>query len=118
MDARNDTGWRLATADTTEAKVDGRRKARKITCRMCGEKCTVHSHKALFCSAKCAKAFNVRRDNRARVMYDLVMAGRYDRNRNKLWLTKLSQLAYGYRQEDLTKGGGRKSWYDSTHRDL
>lgn len=102
----------------TDLKVDGRRRTRTITCRECGEKCTVHSHKALFCSAKCAKAFNVRRDNRARAVYDLVMAGRFERDKNPAWLTRLSHLAHQYREEDKRKRGGRKSWYNSTIRDL
>lgn len=109
----------IETMDTDyPAKPDGRRKARKIKCRECGEVCTVHSHKALFCSPKCAKAFNVRRDNRARVVYDLLMGGRYDRARNRHWLTKLCQLAFQYREEDKARRDGRRSWYSSTTRDL
>jgi hypothetical protein len=107
---------RLDAAQAEAKKKDGRSRARTIVCRECGEKCTVHSHKALFCSLACAKKFNARRDSRARTMYDIVMAGRFERSKNKGYLTILSQLAREARDEDLKERDGRKSWYDTASR--
>lgn len=100
----------------TDLKTDGRRKERTIECRWCGNKATVFSHKAKFCSEDCNKAFNRLRTKRAPLVLDLVMAGRFDRANNKGYLTRLSQLARQFRDEDIKERGGRQSWSDPEDR--
>jgi hypothetical protein len=89
---------------------DGRSKARNIRCRWCGEVATVHSHKALFCSEKCNTAFNRLRTKRGAAMYDMIMSGRFEREKFPHYLTSVSQLAREYRDEDKAERDGRKSW--------
>jgi hypothetical protein len=93
---------------------DGRSRARQIKCRECGKIAMVNSHKALFCSPECSKAFNTRRNLRGAVAYDILMGGRYEREKNKGYLTVLSQLASQWRDEDNARRDGRQSWSDAT----
>ena len=105
-------------AQVEAPKKDGRSRARRIRCRECGVVATVYSHKAIFCGLACAKAFNVRRQKRAVLAYDIVMSGRYERKLFPGWMVKLCQLALEWREEDRAERDGRKSWYNSTHVDL
>lgn len=89
---------------------DGRSRPRKIKCQWCGEAATVNSHKAKFCSETCNTAFNKNRTKRGTALYDLLMAGRFNRESSKGYLTYLSQLAREYRDEDKALRDGRKSW--------
>lgn len=95
------------------AKKDGRSRARQIECRWCGEKCTVHSHLAKFCSDQCKRDFNALRTKRGALMFDIVMAGRFDRANNKSYLATLSQVARHFRDEDIRDRAGRQSWADA-----
>lgn len=89
---------------------DGRSRPRKITCKWCGQVATVNSHKAEFCSEKCNQLFNKNRAKWGPRFYDLVMAGRFEREKSKGFMTYLSQLAREARDEDNKLRDGRKSW--------
>lgn len=91
---------------------DGRSRARRIKCQWCGTECTVHSHQAKFCSDKCKAEFNTLRQKRGPLLYDALMSGRFERVKNKSYLTILSQMARQFRDEDIRDRDGRKSWVD------
>ena len=67
-----------------------------------------------FCSAACRAAFNNRRKQRGALLYDLVMALRFERGLARfigLW-TVVCACASIFRQEDHRDRDGRKSWRD------
>jgi predicted nucleic acid-binding Zn ribbon protein len=92
---------------------DGRSRARQIECRWCGKDHTAYSHLTKFCSDKCKAEFNELRAKRAKLVYDIVMSGRFDRKNNKGYLTTLSQVARQYRDEDIRDRAGRQSWAEA-----
>lgn len=99
-----------------DRRMDGRSKPRKIECRWCGKEATVFSHKAKFCGEECNKAFNRLRTKRGPLVYDMLMAGRFERKDNPGYLSRMSQLARQFRDEDTKERGGRQSWSDPEDR--
>lgn len=65
-----------------------------------------------FCSRRCNKAFQNRRMVRGAALYDLFMASRFeleDAKVLKVW-REMNRLASTWREEDLIKRAGRKSY--------
>lgn len=89
----------------------------KKICVECGQGFGAHprfAQHAEFCSTKCRREHNNRRMTRGAVVFDLLMAARYERklaNRLKLW-RQLCRLAMDFRREDHAERNSRKSWRD------
>jgi len=65
-----------------------------------------------FCGASCRKEFNNRRAMRGAEMYDLVMAGRFERATHAgMWRPTLTLLATHYRDKDRRERDGKQSWH-------
>lgn len=86
------------------------------TCCECG---TVYApgraHESFFCSSDCRQAWNNRRAKRGAELYDLFMALRYERGLSQvlgLW-SLICRMAQAWRDEDVAKRDGRKSWGDA-----
>lgn len=68
--------------------------------------------KPKFCSKACGKIFNNRRAMRGAEMYDLVMAGRFERATHAgMWRPTLTLLASHYREKDKSERNGMQSWH-------
>lgn len=81
----------------------------KRHCKECQIEFLAPSARKRFCAVKCEKAFNNRRMTRGAILYDLFMAGRYEREKaEKLTRSLMSRLAMRFRDEDQ----GRKTWQD------
>lgn len=80
--------------------------------RACLECGADHICKGEFCSTACRHDFNNRRKARGAELYDLYMAHRFERDRSKQLgvFQAINRLASIYRQEDLHRRSGRKSW--------
>ncbi len=68
--------------------------------------------KGEFCARKCRHDFNNRRRQRGAELYDLYMAHRFERSQAQQLgvFQAINRLASNYRQEDLQRRAGRKSW--------
>lgn len=78
-------------------------------CLECG---TEFSGKGEFCSNACRHAFNNRRKARGAELYDLYMAHRFERKeaQEQRVFQAINRLASNWRQEDLARRAGRRSW--------
>lgn len=83
--------------------------SRVHACVECGAETTA---KGDFCSDRCRHDFNNRRRMRGAELYDLYMAHRFERDRAKQLgvFQAINRLASNYRQEDVARRAGRKSW--------
>ncbi len=82
-------------------------------CLECGEPMEgVQKRGKEFCCSACRLTFNNRRLQRGALVYDLFMALRFDREMSKalkVW-SLLTRLAKQFRDEDVHRRGGRRSW--------
>ena len=86
-------------------------------CRECGVAFNSRRAGREFCSRTCRQAFNNRRAQRGAILYDALMAFRFDRSaarRAKLF-TFLCRAASAFKAEDDRERNGRRSW-DSPQR--
>lgn len=84
------------------------------TCAECSTPYTATRSHSRFCSVKCRREFNNRRQVRGAQLYDLIMLMRYQRaeaKRLQIW-TKLCRIAEMFRDEDISKRDGLPSWRD------
>lgn len=81
-------------------------------CLECGARFHHDRRDAEFCSRPCIQAWNNRRAVRGAEMYDLFMALRFQRElATEMQLrTVMTQLASAFREDDLKKRAGRRSW--------
>lgn len=82
------------------------------TCLECGGTYERNGRKRDFCRPACRAAWNNRRMKRGAVLFDLIMTVRFDRKLAtafKVWRA-INRLAALYRDEDVRRRGGRKSW--------
>lgn len=86
------------------------------TCMECG--CQIPAKPARkgpapkFCNHTCAKQFNNRRMTRGAELYDLLMAGRFQRDTHAgMWRPTMTLLATHYRDKDKRDRDGRQSWH-------
>jgi hypothetical protein len=83
-------------------------------CKECGATFAAKRGTREFCSATCRRTWNNRRATRGAILFDAVMAWRFQRGAfeaaggRKL----LGQLASTFRAEDERERGGRRSWDD------
>ena len=89
-------------------------KAPERHCVECGAPYAAKKQTALFCSSDCRDMFHRRRKERGAVLYDMVMAMRYERGRSaeKKLYTMLCREAAEFRDIDNRQRNGRKSWRD------
>lgn len=83
-----------------------------MQCSECGSDFTPRQASGHLCGSSCAKAWNNRRLVRGALLYDLVMANRFDRTtaRSLRITSAVNRLASVYREQDRTGRGGRRSW--------
>ena len=86
---------------------------RERECLECGAPFdTKHQGEHIYHTPECRKKFGNRRMTRGALVYDLIMAIRFEREeaeREKLW-TMLCRLCADFKDEDDKERGGRKSW--------
>lgn len=81
-------------------------------CRECGKPFSAKRDTREFCDASCRRIWNNRRATRGAILFDAVMAWRFQRDAfeaaggRKL----LGQLASAFRAQDERDRGGRRSW--------
>ena len=84
----------------------------KRQCDECGQEFIAKRADSYYCSTDCRKTFNNRRAMRGAVVYDLLMAMRYERDLAKklqLTWTVVCRLAEMYRRQDDVEGR-KRSW--------
>jgi len=86
------------------------------TCMECG--CQIPAKPAKkgpvpkFCGQACSKTFNNRRMTRGAELYDLLMAGRFQRETHAgMWRPTMSVLATHFHDKDKRERDGRQSWH-------
>jgi hypothetical protein len=88
----------------------------KHTCTECGTEFTPGRKNEHFCSTACRKAFNNRRAVRGAILYDAVMAKRYDRKGEFTGLSEkelrniVDHLAMAWNEDDKVNRDGRRSY--------
>ena len=85
---------------------------RLVACLECGAAFRARLASDEFCGVACRKAFHNRRMRRGALVYDLLMALRFERKGAQLmgvWQA-LCRLASDFRQEDARERAGRRSW--------
>ncbi|MFN8992630.1 MAG: transcriptional regulator [Pseudomonadota bacterium] len=87
-------------------------KLRLVACLECGAEFHPGRAGGEFCCTPCRKAFNNRRMTRGALLYDLLMALRFERKEARLlgvWQA-LCRLASDFREEDKRERDSRRSW--------
>jgi len=86
-------------------------------CRECGVKFNSRRAGREFCSPSCRRSYNNRRAQRGAILYDAIMAWRFNRSAARAvgLLTFVCRAASSFRAEDDRERDGRSSW-DAPHR--
>jgi hypothetical protein len=84
-------------------------------CRECGASFSAKRDTREYCDASCRRTWNNRRVSRGAILFDAVMAWRFERNAFEEVCGRrlFSQLASVFRAEDERQRAGRRSWDDA-----
>jgi hypothetical protein len=82
-------------------------------CRECGKGIPAR-HGREFCTDICRRSFHNRKAQRGALLFDVLMALRFDRSRAKdhAALSLLCRMASAFRAQDVNERGARRSWDD------
>lgn len=83
-----------------------------MTCRECGARYVANSVTQVFCTGICRSRYDARRIERGKILYDIFMELRYNRNSiSGLW-SVMCRFGEIWREEDKRIRTGLQSWKD------